>query len=78
MLDPHAPAQNSVQRRALALREELAERGVNLSDWARRRGYPVKLAHQILSGRRPCTRGQSHRIAVELGLKPGVVAEAAE
>ncbi|MBX9859008.1 MAG: hypothetical protein K2Y20_05370 [Sphingomonas sp.] len=49
-----------------------------MSQWARRKGLPVKLVHAVLSGTRPCRRGQSHRVAVELGLKDGIVPEAAE
>lgn len=46
--------------------------GISVSEWARVRGFSVGLVYQILDGKRRCERGQSHRIAVELGLKKGV------
>lgn len=46
--------------------------GISVSEWARHRGFSVGLVYQILEGKRRCERGQSHRIAVELGLKEGV------
>lgn len=53
------------------VRREFRLRGLSISDWARRKGVSVALTHQILKGRRVALRGQSHRIAVLLGLKPG-------
>lgn len=40
------------------------------------RGVSAQLTYQILSGRKVGLRGQSHRIAVLLGLKHGLVEEA--
>lgn len=48
-----------------------SEAGISISEWARLRGFSVGLVYQILDGKRRCERGQSHRIAVELGLKKG-------
>jgi len=47
--------------------------GVPIAEWARARGYSVDLVYQVLEGRRRCLRGQSHKIAVELGLKDGQI-----
>lgn len=50
-----------------AVRARLQAEGV--STWARNNGFQPKLVHEILSGTRPCTRGQSHQIALALNLK---------
>ncbi|MGN7160155.1 DNA-binding protein [Sphingomonas sp. SAFR-052] len=55
--------------RALTAREQFTASGTNVSEWARERGFSLTLVHQVLSGRRRCIRGESHRIAVALGIK---------
>lgn len=45
--------------------------GWSVAEWARLQGFSSGLVYQVLEGRRKCLRGQSHRIAVALGLKPG-------
>lgn len=47
--------------------------GISVSEWARKRGFSAILVYQVLDGQRKCRRGQSHQIAVALGLKQGVV-----
>jgi gp16 family phage-associated protein len=49
-----------------AAKEMLSGEGV--SAWARRNGFRPKAVHDVLSGTRPCIRGESHRIAKALGL----------
>lgn len=46
--------------------------GTSVAEWARTRGFSAGLVYQVLEGRRKCMRGQSHQIAVALGLKQGV------
>lgn len=58
------------------VKESFAQRGVSVSAWARSRGVSPNLTYQILSGRRVGLRGQSHDIAVFLGLKPGLPSSA--
>ena len=58
-----------VRQRAVARRSELVASGVNISEWAREHGFTVSLVHNVLSGRRSCRRGDSHQIAVALGIK---------
>lgn len=53
--------------------QEFEQRGLSLSAWARREGVSAQLVYQILSGKKRGLRGQSHEIAVKLGLKDGVV-----
>ena len=76
----HAEVLNSdnIAQRAAAVRARFSANGVNASEWARRKGLPVKLVHAVLSGKRPCRRGESHRIAVALGIKDAPMPEAAE
>lgn len=61
-----APLRTSEQVRAL-----FNESGVPISDWARERGFSVVLKRMVIAGKRKCLRGQSHQIAVELGMKRG-------
>ena len=60
------------------VREEFASYGWSYSAWAKQRGYSGKLVAEIVNDndknpRRKCLRGESHNIAVELGLKTGHV-----
>jgi len=59
--------------RVARVRRSFDEQGIGISDWARRNGFKVKLVHEVLSGRRTCTRGQSHNIAILLDLKDGAL-----
>lgn len=63
----HKPLKTPEQVRA-----EFDRRGVSIAEWSRRHGFSSALVVQILQGkRRSCVRGQSHRIAVMLGIKAG-------
>lgn len=53
------------------IKQEFAERGLSIRGWAKERGYSQALVYQLLSGNRKALRGESHKIAVELGLKEG-------
>lgn len=60
------------------IRDEFAASGVSYSAWARQRGYSPNMVIAIVNDddRNPrikCRRGDSHNIAVELGLKTGRV-----
>lgn len=56
------------------IKDEFAIRGLTVTEWARHMGFSPALVHQILAGRIQGKRGQSHVIAVRLGLKEGVLA----
>lgn len=58
--------------RAKALFEKT---GISVAEWARVQGFSTGLVYQILEGNRKCLRGQSHQIAVALGLKTGTAME---
>ena len=53
------------------IRKEFAKKGLSISEWARSKGYSTSLVYQVLTGQKKALRGQSHRIAVSLGLKEG-------
>lgn len=54
------------------VRQALREKGVSLSAWALSNGFSPNLVLEVLRGR-PAIRGQSHKIAVALGLKHGEI-----
>lgn len=60
-------------RRGEEVRAEFNLRGISISAWARQHGFSAQLVYQVLDGRKRCLRGQSHQIAVKLGLKVGIV-----
>lgn len=53
-----------------AIRRQLYDEGISVTDWARANGFDLHLVYGVLSGRSRASRGESHRIAVALGLKP--------
>lgn len=56
------------------VRAEFEHRGVSLAGWARQHKVSASLVYEILRNpKRRCMRGQSHRVAVLLGLKQGVI-----
>ncbi len=55
------------------VKRDFMRRGESISAWANRHGFSRTLVSDILSGRRKCLRGESHRAAVMLGVKVGQV-----
>jgi len=51
------------------VKEEFFLRGETVARWAERNGFSSSAVYQVLSGRCQARRGDSHRIAVKLGLK---------
>lgn len=56
-----------------AAREQFHRSGKSVVAWAKENGFCVNLVYLVLNGKRKCLRGQSHRIAVRLGVKAGVI-----
>lgn len=52
-------------------RERLSRRGVSMRQWADDHGFHHVLVRDILAGLRAANHGQSHNIAVLLGMKEG-------
>lgn len=61
-------------RSADDVRAEFQKKGLSISGWATAHGFSTNLVFEVLAGRKKCIRGQSHRIAVMLGLKDGEIA----
>ena len=60
------------------IREEFANRGWSITGWSRKNGFCPVMVSDIIndndaSPKRKCLRGESHNIAVALGLKKGEV-----
>jgi len=60
-------------RTAEEARQWLAYHGVSVAQWARERGFSARLVGQVLAGQKLGVRGQSHDIAVSLGMKAGAL-----
>lgn len=45
--------------------------GVSIGSWAKSHGYSREAVYRLLQGRAKATYGESHRIAVALGMKEG-------
>ena len=49
----------------------LSHQGISIAQWSREHGFSHALVREILAGRKKCTFGASHNIAVALGMKHG-------
>lgn len=56
-------------------RQAFVANGVSIAHWAKRHGVSVKLVYEVMAGR-ACRFGESHKIAVLLGMKDGVILDA--
>jgi gp16 family phage-associated protein len=56
------------------VRNAFRVRGISIAAWARSRGHAPPLVYPVHTGRYSCSRGQSHAIAVALGIKAGIAA----
>jgi gp16 family phage-associated protein len=54
------------------VRKQFNRVGMSIAEWSRRHGVDQRLTYQVLSGEKKGLRGQSHRIAVLLGIKDGI------
>ena len=50
------------------VRDEFRRKGASITQWALSRGFSPALTLRVLKGNTTPTRGQTYRIAVELGL----------
>lgn len=55
------------------VRDEFFKQGVSIADWARAHGFKYSQVIDVLRADRPCRRGNSHKIAVLLGIKSGAI-----
>ena len=52
------------------IKTQFRARGESVGQWADRNGFPRDVVYRVLNGRSPAWRGQTHQVAVKLGLKP--------
>lgn len=62
-----------LRKRAAEAKQALAEQGISVAQWAAANKFCGALVWRVLAGRSKCMRGQSHKIAVALGMKPGSI-----
>lgn len=57
------------------VKADFLRKGISVRAWAISNGFNPALVYEILAegSKRPCVRGQSHKIAVRLGLKSGEI-----
>lgn len=55
------------------VREEFDRQGLSISEWARKHRVSRSTTYQVLRGDKKGRRGESHKVAVLLGLKAGVI-----
>ncbi len=60
-------------RTAAEARAWLDYQGISISQWARENHVHHSLVREILAGRKKCLRGESHNIAILLGMKDGIL-----
>lgn len=51
----------------------LDEQGKSIKDFAEEKGLDKATTYQVLAGTKKGRRGESHRVAVALGIKEGVI-----
>lgn len=43
--------------------------GISVAEWSREHGFPSALVYRVLRGEAKCRRGETHKIAIALGIK---------
>lgn len=62
---PTEQARNEARQRLTAL-------GISAKEWAEQHGLTPSTVYAVLNGQKKCLRGEAHRAAVLLGIKPSV------
>ena len=70
---PLPEAEPATPRTSEQARAWLSYLGITIAHWAREHRVSEPLVREILAGRKKCLRGQSHNIAVMLGMKHGEI-----
>jgi gp16 family phage-associated protein len=72
-MSDHSEDHSELKERELMSPEQVQawfhESGVCVGDWANKNGFSPALVYAVIKGKRKCIRGESHRIAVALGMK---------
>lgn len=56
-----------------AARQRLIAQGLSAKEWAERNSLNPSTVYAVLNGQQKCLRGEAHKAAVLLGIKPAVV-----
>ena len=72
------PKEKIVVRTLKEARSEFHHAGKSVVSFAKEHGFCPALVYLVLSGKRKGLRGQSHKIAVRLGIKDGVIEGSSE
>lgn len=56
------------------VKAEFKYRGLSVAEWSRKNEFNPDYVRHILRGKGKCNWGESHKIAVALGIKEGVIA----
>lgn len=77
--NPKRPGRSAPLRTHAEVRAWFEDQGLSIAAWARGHGVAPSLVYDILAARdiRRCLRGDSHRVAVLLGLKRGRIQSSA-
>jgi gp16 family phage-associated protein len=51
-------------------KQKFIDRGESVEAWAKQHGFERTAVYRVLNGQSPARRGNTHAIAVKLGLKP--------
>ncbi|HAV5768653.1 TPA: DNA-binding protein [Acinetobacter baumannii] len=51
------------------VRDDFYDSGVSIAEWARNNNFSPDLVYRVLANNRIPQRGESHKIAIKLGLK---------
>lgn len=51
------------------IKDEFHSKGITFSDWAKENNFSPELVYRVLKMNRVPLRGESHKIAVRLGIK---------
>lgn len=54
-------------------RAALKAKGISITQWAIANKFSPNLVFEVLGGRKKCVRGQTHEIAIKLGIKEGEI-----
>ena len=54
-------------------RNEFRRIGMSVREWARKHNLSDQVVYQVLAGRNKCFWGESHKCAVLLGIKDGII-----
>ncbi len=65
----HVKTNQEVRMTTREVQQWFRSSGITIRQWAERNGFNPALVYTVVQGKRKCLRGQSHQIAVALGIK---------